>query len=139
MKEEEVEQLYEKLSEEYGVPMPVYIIYERRPEITEPMPGLRITVSRKIGSFFRLNPSIGEDVFGVILLSKGIRGIRKDEAVHEFIHYFDGLVYAFNFLYPHTDTPTALAYRIRARKLSYRLDEASVRSRTRSQIRRLKE
>lgn len=139
MKEEEVEQLYEKLSEEYGVPMPVYIIYERRPETTEPMPGLRITISRMIGSFFRLNPSIGKDVFGVILLSKGIRGIRKDEAVHEFIHYFDGLVYAFNFLYPETDTPTALAYRIRARKLSFKLDEESVRKRTRSQIRRLKQ
>lgn len=139
MEEEEIEQLYEKLSEEYGVPMPVYIVYERRPETTEPMPGLRITVSRKIGAFFWLNPSIiAEDPFGVVLLSKGKRGIRMDEAVHEFLHYFDHLIYAFGFLYPE-GLATELAYRIRTRKLFPRQDEASVRSRTRSQIRRLKE
>ena len=137
MNEEEVEQLYEKLSEEHGIPMPVYFIYERKPEITEPMPGLRITVSLKIGSFFTLSSSIAEDLFGVICLSKGSKGILKDEAVHEFIHYFDHLVDVFNFL--EAETPTELAYKIRAHKASPPLDEKSVRSRTRSQIRRLKQ
>jgi hypothetical protein len=122
MKPEDVEQLYERLSEEYGIPMPTYIIYDRRPKVLKPIVRkswgeqvlFKITISRKIGSFFTLNPSIGEDPFGFIMLSKGRRGIRKDEAVHEFFHYLDHLI---NFF---TGTRS--------------VDEKSVRSRTRSQL-----
>ena len=36
MNEKEVERLYEGLSDLYGVPMPIYLIYDRRPEIVMP-------------------------------------------------------------------------------------------------------
>lgn len=91
MNEEEIERLYEDLSDLYGVPMPVYIFYERRPKVEYPMEGLRISISRKIGGYFILSEDVAVDIFGFILLSKGTKGIRKDEAVHEFLHYYDYL------------------------------------------------
>lgn len=131
MNEEDTGELYMRLSEEFGIPIPIYIFYERSPEIMEPRPGLKIIISRKIGGYFTLDPSVAEDPFGFILLSKGSRGIRKDEVVHEFLHYLDHLIYAFNFLYPETDTPTDLSYSIRARMFFPSLEEKSVRSRAR--------
>ena len=83
------------LSEEHGIPVPIYIFYERSPEIREPRPGLKITISRKIGAYVILDPSIADDPFGFIMLSKGRRGILKEEAIHEFLHYLDYLIYAF--------------------------------------------
>ncbi len=107
MNEVEVERLYEDLSEEYGVPVPVYIFYDRRPEVSMPMPGLTISVSRKVGMHLGFGGGIvGDDPFGLILLSRGPKGVRKDETIHEFFHYLDHL----------TGIPT---------------DEASVISRTR--------
>lgn len=92
MNEEEIERLYQELSEAYGVPMPPYIFYERRPEVSTPRPGLTLTINRKIGIFLSLSKEfVGDDPFGLILLSKGTRGIRKAEAVHEFFHYYDHL------------------------------------------------
>jgi len=124
MNEGEVRELYEELSELYGVPMPTYIVYDRRPEIITPrvIPQswseqvlLKITISRKIGAHFQLR-DIAEDPFGFIMLSKGRRGIRKDEAVHEFFHYLDYLIDFFTGTRP--------------------VDEASVRSRTREYMKR---
>ncbi len=92
MNEEEIEQLYEDFSIEYGVPMPPYIVYERRPEVRTPMPGLTLTITRKMGVHIQLSKEIvGDDPFGLILLSKGTKGILKDEAAHEFFHYYDYL------------------------------------------------
>ena len=110
MNEKEVERLYQELSEAYGVPMPPYIVYERRPEVRTLRPGLTLTVIIKMGVHLQLSKEIvGDDPFGLILLSKGTRGILKEEAVHEFFHYFDYL----------TGRP---------------VDEKSVRSRTRKAI-----
>jgi len=104
----------------YGVPMPVYLVYDRRPEVLTPkvIPEswsgqllLKITVSRQIGVHFQLRGDDISDPFGFIMLSKGTRGIRKDEAVHEFFHYFDYVIDFFTGTRP--------------------VDEASVRSRTR--------
>lgn len=114
MNEEEVERLYQELSEEYGVPIPPYVFYDRRPKVETPMPGLTITISRKMGAHIQLNEEfVGEDPFGLILLSRGTRGIRKDEAIHEFLHYYDYLI----------GTP---------------VEERSVRSRTRKHVKRLR-
>jgi len=119
MNEEEIEQLYEELSDLYGKPMPIYFIYDRRPEVITPrvLPRswgeqvlLKITISRKVGAHFQLNRDVAEDPFGFIMLSRGIRGIRRDEAVHEFFHYYDHLINFFTGNKP--------------------VDEASVRHRT---------
>jgi len=92
MNEEEIERLYQELSEAYGVPMPPYIFYERRPDVRTPMPGLTLTVIIKMGIHLQLSKEIvGDDPFGLILLSKGTKGILKDEATHEFFHYYDYL------------------------------------------------
>jgi len=85
MNEEEVKDLYEKMSVEYNVPMPTYFFYPR--VITQPTPWFQIT---KYMSFhFLLKSEEFDDPFGFICLSKGERGSRKDEVVHEFIHYVD--------------------------------------------------
>lgn len=124
MNEEEVRELYEELSELYGVPMPTYMVYDRRPEILTPkvLPEswaeqvlIKITITKKIGAHFQLRGYIA-DPFGFIMLSKGRRGIRKDEAVHEFFHYLDYLIDFFTGTRP--------------------VNEALVRSRTRKYMKR---
>jgi len=92
MNEKEAERLYQELSEAYGVPMPPYIVYERRPEVRTPMPGLTLTVIIKMGIHLQFSKElVGDDPFGLILLSKGTKGILKAEAAHEFFHYYDYL------------------------------------------------
>lgn len=101
MNEEEIERLYQELTEAYGVPMPTYIFYERRPKVIMPkvipeswaeQVQIKITVSKQIGVHFQLRGDDISDPFGFIMLSKGTRGILKDEAVHEFFHYYDYLM-----------------------------------------------
>jgi hypothetical protein len=85
MRRLDIYKLYNKISREYGVPIPLYILHQGRLKV-------KFFNGNYIGGarFFTFDPEISgvDDPFGMILLSCSAP---LSSAIHEFFHYLDYL------------------------------------------------